>query len=135
MRQLFSNKRRSKRPSKHRHKRRPPGENVHTIREVETDQPSFLDQPFILKGKIDVSDYYNWGYQRAKGFTTPLRLLRSAHPCNAYMERTKAAELRQQLLDAGRPLKGMFTVVLLSGRHHNSQVGLLLELLDYRLEQ
>lgn len=36
--------------------------NAHILREVRSDQRSFLDQPFTVEGKIDVADYYNWGY-------------------------------------------------------------------------
>jgi len=32
-------------------------EDIRTIREVRTDQRNFLDQPFLLKGKIDVAGY------------------------------------------------------------------------------
>src|SRR6476646_1269505 len=38
------------------------GSNVHTVREVESDQPRFVDQPFVLRGTIEISSYYNYGY-------------------------------------------------------------------------
>jgi hypothetical protein len=41
-------------------------ENLHTIMEVESDQPNFMDRPFVLQGRIEISDYYNWGYQSAE---------------------------------------------------------------------
>src|SRR6266496_1443181 len=40
--------------------------NMRTVREVESDQPSFLDQPFLLKGTIQIANYYNFGYDRAE---------------------------------------------------------------------
>jgi len=50
------------------------------------------------------------------------------------MECAKATSLRQQLLAAGSPVKGVFTVELLSNRY--TKVSFLsVELLDYRLEQ
>jgi hypothetical protein len=54
-----------------------------------------------------------------------------------HMERGNAANLRQQLISAGTPVKGLFTVMLLSRRYNASShpTGLYVELLDYRLEQ
>src|SRR6266403_1223800 len=43
-----------------------PEENVRNIREVESDQRSFFDQTFLLKGRIEVSNYYNFGYKEAE---------------------------------------------------------------------
>jgi len=110
-------------------------ENLHTIREVETDQPSFLDQPFLLKGVIEVSDYYSWGYNRAQQTHYSFKINDgTGRRCNAFMERGKAGGLRQQLLSAGGPIKGLFTVVLL-GRRYEKNASLCVELLDYRIEQ
>jgi len=94
---------------------------------------SFLDQPFILEGKIDVSDYYNYGYTRAQGTHFAFEITDSnAHRCHAYMEREKAGKLREQLLAAGSPVKGVFKVMLLSHLYYRCS-DLLVELLDYRL--
>lgn len=80
-------------------------ENLHTIREVESDQPSFLDQPFILKGKIDVSDYYNYGYERGQGTHFAFEITdSSAHPCNAYMERAKATRAASTIAQRWTPV-------------------------------
>src|SRR6476660_4748620 len=93
-------------------------ENVRTIREVSTDQPNFLDRPFLLKGTIDVDSYYNYGYGGAERTHYAFRIVDSTSgDCPAYMERSKAANLHQQLIEAGRPLRGTFSVVLLSGRY------------------
>jgi len=46
-----------------------------------------------------------------------------------------AGDLRQQLLSAGGPLTGLFTVVLLRGRYEANAGDLFVELLDYRLER
>jgi hypothetical protein len=40
--------------------------NTHTIREVSTDQLSFLDEPFIVECEIELSSYYDWGYKGAE---------------------------------------------------------------------
>jgi hypothetical protein len=111
--------------------------NVRTVREVESDQPSFLDQPFLLKGTIEIANYYNFGYDRAEQTHYSFTINDgSGGRCAAYMERGKAGDLRQQLLSAGGPVKGLFTLVLLSQRYYSSghPNGLFVELLDYRLE-
>jgi hypothetical protein len=109
--------------------------DLHTIREVESDQPKFLDQPFVLKGTIEISSFYLSGYGDAQQSHYAFKIVDSAEGrCDAYMERAKAGKLRQQLLDAGSPLKGVFTVALLSSRYKRS-AWLDVELLDCRLEQ
>jgi len=113
-----------------------PEENVRTIREVESDQRSFFDQTLLLKGRIEVSNYYNFGYKEAEpthyGFA--IRDDSTGHDCKAYMERAKAAELHQRVLNAGGPVKGVFAVILLRSRYIDP-MELDVELLDYRLEQ
>lgn len=113
-----------------------PEENVRTIREVESDQRSFFDRTFLLKGTIEVSSYYNFGYKEAEPthYAFGIRDDSIRHECYAYMERAKAAELHQRVLNAGGPVKGVFTVVLLFSRYSNP-MELDVELLDYRLEQ
>jgi len=114
---------------------RPEG-NVRTIREVESDQRSFFDRTFLLKGTIEVSNYYNFGYKEAEPthYAFTIRDDSTGHDCHAYMERAKAAELHQRVLNAGSPVKGVFAVILLRSRY-SDPMELDLELLDYRLEQ
>ena len=112
--------------------------NVRTVQEVESDQPSFLDQPLLLEGTIGMDNFYSYGYDRAEQTHYCFQITDSTGTrCHAYMEREKAGNLRQELVSAGSPLKGVFTVVLLSRRYNASShpVGLFLELLDYRLER
>jgi hypothetical protein len=112
-------------------------ENVRSILEVESDQPSFLDQPVLLEGTIGLDNFYIYGYNRAQQTHYCFKIKDSSGRCNAYMEREKAANLRQQLISARKPVKGLFTVVLLSRRYKagSPPVSLFVELLDYRLEQ
>jgi hypothetical protein len=111
--------------------------NVRTIREVSTDQLNFFDQPFLLKGTINVAAYYNMGYREADrthycfGITD-----KTGSDCYAYMERERGGILHQQLIAAGGPLNGVFNVILLRSRFDRlAPPQLLVELLDYRLEQ
>ena len=111
--------------------------NVRTVQEVESDQSSFLDQPLLLEGTIEMDNFYSYGYDQAEQTHYCFKITDSTGTrCHAYMEREKAGNLRQELVSAGSPLKGLFTVVLLSRRYDaNRHPGLFLELLDYRLER
>ncbi|MEI6806854.1 MAG: hypothetical protein WCK49_10190 [Myxococcaceae bacterium] len=107
--------------------------NTHSIREVRTDQISFLDKPFAMSGSIEVSDYYGYGYSEARKTHYSFELRDGTGQCHVYMERDKSADLRKQLLAAGGSLKGRFTVVILSKRHEKDFYfdGLNLELLYF----
>ena len=106
--------------------------NTKTIREVETDQLAFLDKPFFLDGTIEVSNYYNYGYDNAEGTHYSFQVDNDDYrSCHVFMERSKAAALRKQILDAGGKLKGLFSVVILKARYE-SPGEVLAELLDYR---
>jgi hypothetical protein len=111
--------------------------NVRRVQEVEIDQPSFLDQPLLLEGTTGIDNFYSDGYDGAEQTHYCFQITDSTgNRCHAYMERENAGNLPQQLVSAGSPLKGVFTVVLLSRRYYASgrHPGLFLELLDYRLE-
>src|SRR5262249_21336729 len=76
--------------------------NLHTIMEVQSDQPNFMDRPFVLQGRIEISDYYNWGYGSAETTHYSFRITdTSRRSCNVYAPREGAAQLRQLLLDSG----------------------------------
>ena len=112
--------------------------NVRTVQEVKSDQASFLDQPLLLGGTIRIDNFYSYGYEDAEQTHYCFDITDSTgESCHAYMERENAGNLRQQLLSAGTPLKGVFTVVLLSRRYNASSnhPGLFVELLDYRIER
>src|SRR5262249_34986951 len=103
----------------------------------DSDQLTFLDRPFVLKGTIKITNYYNFGYNGAEQTHYSFAIEDGRDGCAAYMEHAKAGELRQRLLSARGPLKGVFTVVLLRRRYYASgghPNGLFVELLDYRLE-
>jgi hypothetical protein len=105
--------------------------NAHTLREVRSDQLSFLDKPFLIEGKIELGSYYNWGYRDTEPTHYSFELSTPDGRCYAYMERAKAAALRQRLVDSGGALKGLFSVVILSSRYQQDSGEPLLELLDY----
>jgi hypothetical protein len=105
--------------------------NAHTLREVRSDQLSFLDKPFLIEGEIELASYYNYGYRDTEPTHFSFELRTPDGECYAYMERAKAAALRQRLVDSGGALKGLFSVVILSSRYKESSGEPLLELLDY----
>lgn len=107
--------------------------NAHILREVRSDPRSFFDQPFTVEGKIDVSDYYNWGYRDAEPTHYSFELRTADGSFNAYMEREGAAALRQRLVENGGAVRGSFTVVVLSNRYRKNSE-LLLELLAYTVQ-
>jgi len=106
---------------------------------VVRNQPRFLDQPVLLAGTIALDNFYAHGYARAEQTYCSFKITDSTvEQCHAYMKRENAGNLRQQLISAGRPVKGIFSVVLLSRRYHATSYApttLLVELLDYRLEE
>lgn len=105
--------------------------NKRTIREVETDQRSFIEKPFVLKGTIEVASYYNYGYRKSQDTHFAFEFNDGKTRANLYMERDKAAGLRKQLLDADGSLKGSFLVVIEQKRFMDSSQ-LYLEILDYK---
>ena len=104
--------------------------NTKTIREVESDQRSHIGKPFYLSGKLELSSYYNYGYSNAQGTHYAFRLTGLDNKdATLYMKRERAAGLRQQLLDSGGSLDGLYLVVIDSARFDDS-LSLHLELLD-----
>jgi len=91
----------------------------------------------LLGGTIRIDNFYSYGYEDAEQTHYCFDITDSTgESCHAYMGREKAGNLRQELVSARSPLKGLFTVVLLSRRYDaNHHPGLFVELLDYRLER
>jgi hypothetical protein len=95
-------------------------------------QPSFLDKPVYVDATIDIDADYSSGYYGAEGTHYAFTLQSDRESCHVYMERAKAEQLRKDLLTAGKPIKGIFLVVILSHRYENRGI-LVAELLSYRL--
>jgi hypothetical protein len=90
--------------------------NAHILREVRSDQRSFLDKPFIVEAKIELTNYYNWGYRDAEATHYSFELRTANGGCYAYMEREGAAALRQRLVENGGAVKGLFSLDRLDDR-------------------
>jgi len=108
--------------------------NTKTIREVATDQRSYIGKPFLLKGSIEVSSYYNYGYANAQATHYTFELNDGNQSAQLYMQRDKAEALRKRLLDAGGSLNGVFLVVIDPERFnaYPDPGELDLEILDYK---
>jgi hypothetical protein len=91
--------------------------NAHILREVRSDPRSFLDKPLNVVGKIELANYYNYGYRDAEPTHYSFELRTADGGCYAYMEREGAAALRQRLVDSGGARKGSFSVMTLSSRY------------------
>ena len=102
---------------------------VKTIREVESDQINYLNQAIIFRGVMDLSSYYNFGYRDAQKTHYAFTIRQGMDVAHAYMERERAANIRQQLLDAGGALKGNFSVLIIKQRYEKTS-DLYVELVD-----
>ena len=105
--------------------------NTKSIRDVATDQRSYIGKQFFLNGKIEVSNYYNYGYGNSQDTHYAFKLTDDdGKTAYLYMLRENAAGLRNQILDAGGALKGFFIVVIDAGRFKDT-ADLHLEVLGY----
>ncbi len=105
-----------------------------TLCEARTEQAELLDKPFQIEGAIDLATYHKFGYEGTEQSHQSFIIRNGKDWCHAFMDRSKADELRRQLVGSGVPLNGVFTVVLQSRRVPEFQSELLVELLDTRLQ-
>lgn len=105
-----------------------------TLCEARTEQVELLDQPFQIEGAIDLATYHKFGYEGTEQSHQSFIIRNGKDWCHAFMDRSKADELRRQLQGSGVPLNGVFTVVLQSRRVPEFRSEVLVELLDARLQ-
>ncbi len=109
--------------------------DIKNILEVETDKASFFGKPLVIRGKIRLSSYYNFGYSEAERWHSSFEVLDGKKQrAYLYMRRAKATDLRKQLLDSGSALDGVFLVVI-ERRIDSLSQDCLFELLDYSLQK
>ena len=108
-----------------------------TIKEVETDQLNFIGKPVIFVGEVDVSNYYNFGYNEAAATHFAFIITTDTGFASVYMERSnpKAQSLRRKIISRGESLQGAFGVKINPKRFQKYQEGqtLLADLITYRL--
>jgi hypothetical protein len=102
-------------------------DNTKTIKEVETDQASFVGKMFIIEGSIALSTYYNYGYSECSITHYSFHITQGNREAYAYMAKGNpyAETLRKKLLASDDPLDGLFTVVI-DPRRFNPDSGQLL---------
>lgn len=105
-----------------------------TLCEARTEQADLLDKPFQLEGAIDLATYYKFGYEGTEQSHQAFIIRHGKDWAHAFMERSKADDLRRQISSGGMPLNGIFTVVLQSRRVPEFRSELLVELVDARLQ-
>lgn len=104
---------------------------LRSIKEVETDQISFVEVPFVINGVMELSSYYNYGYRDTQPSYFAFRLIDRSGRANVYMSRDAAAdELRRQILGAGGRLRGSFTIVIRRDKFTLNASDIYAELLD-----
>ncbi|HEX7312387.1 MAG TPA: caspase family protein [Pyrinomonadaceae bacterium] len=106
---------------------------IRSVKEVETDQASFVGKAFVINGTIELHSYYNYGYESDVYYSFQVTDHTSEIlGASVYMRRDArgAPELRQQLLSAKRnSIKAACLVVITdkraisSGRIHAELVG------------
>ena len=104
-------------------------QNLKTLKEIETDQLSFVSKPVIVQGKIELDSYYNFGYGDAQETHFSFNVTDSSGSGYVYMLKRDAAGIRKQLLDAGGSLRGVFKIEIRKERFQKGS-RVFAELLD-----
>ncbi len=100
-----------------------------SIRELETDIPSFIGKTVLIAGKIDVSDYFNYGYMNAGNACYAFRFRNDSGRADLYAPRAASADLRQQLLAAKEgSCWGIFAIRISERVRHTAGEGVMADL-------
>ncbi len=105
--------------------------NIKNIKEVETDQPNFVDKPFLIQGQIEVCSAYDYSYFHAEDTHYAFNIMQGSSSAHAYMERDVADGLRQALLSSDTPLNGLLLVKIDSAHYNPPELSLSLLLVDF----
>jgi hypothetical protein len=89
--------------------------NVRPIQEVASDLPAFNAKQVSFEGTISVSDYYNYGFSKAAASTYSFEVRDATGRMHVYIRREEAKALRDELLAAGKPLRGIVSCVVYEG--------------------
>ncbi|MCE0497209.1 MAG: hypothetical protein LV481_04600 [Methylacidiphilales bacterium] len=104
-----------------------------TIKEVETDQSSFVGRKFIIQGSISLSTNYNYGYMNLETTHYSFQIDQGGHTAYAYAPKIlpSAVKIRNALLATDGPLDGCFEVEIDPARFDCNSGDLYLLFLDY----
>ena len=104
---------------------------IKTIREVESDQRSFVGKQFMLTGNFDISSFYHSGYHGAESTHFAFELREPGKSALLYMPRASGEKVREKLVKHGGPLRATCVVTILPNRLDEGS-GLHAELIEVR---
>jgi hypothetical protein len=93
--------------------------NVRTIAEVASDVPAFNTKQVSFEGMISISDYYNWGFEKAAFSTYSFEVRDDTGRMHVYIRKADAQAFRDELLAARKPLRAVVACLVyesMSGR-------------------
>lgn len=103
---------------------------VVSLREMETDLPSFIGRTVLIEGKIDISDYFNYGYSGAGNTHYSFTLRDDSGRGQCYGLREASDSLRQLILaHKGKPIAGVFQIRISDTVRHTANEGVMADLL------
>ena len=102
-----------------------------TIREVKSDQHRFVGEHIVLTGSLELSDYFNYGYEKAQKTHLAFRLTDGDNnTANLYMMRDIGEPVRKKLLAAKEPLNASCLIVIPKDRFIENSGGIYADILD-----
>ena len=101
-----------------------------TIRRIETNQSSYMNQTIELIVKIDLATYYNWGYRNAQKTHFAFSIEDKTGRAYVYGNKNRLNYIREKLLEANGPLICNIQIAI-SPKRYDAQSGqLIAELLS-----
>jgi hypothetical protein len=88
---------------------------VKTIKELETDIPGIIGTKFVVRGTIDVDNYFNWGFRGLEEHLFCFKISDETGTAYGYIRRDVGAPVRARILESKRPLPGLFMLKLPEG--------------------
>ncbi|MFA7302077.1 MAG: hypothetical protein WC069_07230, partial [Candidatus Shapirobacteria bacterium] len=109
--------------------------NIRSIKEVETDQPRFIDQKVTVEGDVTLATYYNYRYRQAQATHYSVMIKDQDGWLHAYIPKAKGEALRAVLLEK-TTARGLFTITIPRARYEPAMSGgALADLVEYKLDE
>ncbi|HEY3898973.1 MAG TPA: hypothetical protein VGM54_10190 [Chthoniobacter sp.] len=104
--------------------------NLKTVLEVESDQSSFVGKPVFFQGDLEISSYYNYGYEHAQDSHFAFDLTDSSgRTARLYMKKGPEADtVRSKLLRFGGSARALCMITIIEPRYEKDSGELLAEL-------
>ncbi|MBU0483560.1 MAG: hypothetical protein KKB30_03495 [Proteobacteria bacterium] len=88
-----------------------------TIKIVETDQAQYINEYVEIKGELDISSNYKYGYSKAKNTHFAFKLTDKTGTANVYLKKDDGYVLRNKIIKNNRPIKGEFGITIKRNRY------------------